>query len=104
MPLPNNQMVGAVAGNVKVGNEKTMLTRWQSIEYTTAQNFDRRALDLINGITVVPGAIGAFRKKAVEDAGRFTSDTLAEDCDITIRIIKAGYVVKNENNALAFTE
>jgi cellulose synthase/poly-beta-1,6-N-acetylglucosamine synthase-like glycosyltransferase/spore germination protein YaaH/peptidoglycan/xylan/chitin deacetylase (PgdA/CDA1 family) len=104
MPLPNNQMVGAVAGNVKVGNEKTMLTRWQSIEYTTAQNFDRRALDFINGITVVPGAIGAFRKKAVEDAGGFTSDTLAEDCDITIRILRKGYRVINCTSAIAVTE
>jgi cellulose synthase/poly-beta-1,6-N-acetylglucosamine synthase-like glycosyltransferase/spore germination protein YaaH/peptidoglycan/xylan/chitin deacetylase (PgdA/CDA1 family) len=105
MPLPKkNQMVGAVAGNVKVGNEKTMLTRWQSIEYTTAQNFDRRALDFINGITVVPGAIGAFRKKAIEDAGGFTSDTLAEDCDITIRILRKGYRVVNCTSAIAVTE
>ena len=52
--------VGAVAGNVKVGNEVNMITKWQSIEYITSQNFDRRAFDLLNCITVVPGAIGAF--------------------------------------------
>lgn len=104
MPLPNNQITGAVAGNVKVGNENTMLTRWQSIEYTTAQNFDRRALDLINGITVVPGAIGAFRKKAIKDAGGFTTDTLAEDCDLTIRILRKGYRVLNCTEAVAVTE
>ena len=103
-PLPDNQLAGAVAGNVKVGNENTMLTRWQSIEYITAQNFDRRALDLINGITVVPGAIGAFRKKAIEDAGGFTADTLAEDCDITIRILRNGYRILNCTEAIAVTE
>jgi cellulose synthase/poly-beta-1,6-N-acetylglucosamine synthase-like glycosyltransferase/spore germination protein YaaH/peptidoglycan/xylan/chitin deacetylase (PgdA/CDA1 family) len=97
-------MVGAVAGNVKVGNETTILTKWQSIEYITAQNFDRRAFDLINGITVVPGAIGAFRKKAIDTAGGFTTDTLAEDCDLTIRIIKAGYTVRNCGEAIAVTE
>lgn len=100
----SGKQVGAVAGNVKVGNERSMLTRWQSIEYTTAQNFDRRAFDLINGITVVPGAIGAFRKTAIGKAGGFTSDTLAEDCDLTIRILREGYHVLNCTDAVAITE
>ncbi|RAJ79244.1 poly-beta-1,6 N-acetyl-D-glucosamine synthase [Chitinophaga dinghuensis] len=95
---------GAVAGNVKVGNETTLLARWQSIEYITAQNFDRRALDLVNGITVVPGAIGAFRKSAIQEAGGFTTDTLAEDCDLTIRILRKGYIVRNCTAAVAMTE
>lgn len=99
-----DSVVGAVAGNVKVGNENTLLTKWQSIEYTTAQNFDRRAFDLINGITVVPGAIGAFRKEAIEKAGGFTTDTLAEDCDLTIRILRCGYRVVNCTEAIAVTE
>ena len=73
--------VGAVAGNVKVGNARNVLTRWQDIEYTTSQNFDRLAFAYINAITVVPGAIGAFSKQALEDVGGFTTDTLAEDCD-----------------------
>jgi len=96
--------VGAVAGNVKVGNEKNFLTRWQSIEYITAQNFDRRAFDLINGITVVPGAIGAFKKEAIVNAGGFTTDTLAEDCDLTIRILRKGYKIRNCAEAIAITE
>ncbi|MCY7420641.1 MAG: glycosyltransferase [Chitinophagaceae bacterium] len=98
------QKVGAVAGNVKVGNEVNMITRWQSIEYITSQNFDRKAFAYINAITVVPGAIGAFKKDVIEEAGGFTTDTLAEDCDLTIRILKAGYKVENENGAIALTE
>ncbi|MDB5109225.1 MAG: glycosyl transferase family 2 [Mucilaginibacter sp.] len=96
--------IGAVAGTVKVGNENNLITRWQSIEYITAQNMDRRAFDLINSITVVPGAIGAFRKSAVFRAGGFTYDTLAEDCDLTMRILKQGYIVKNCAEAIAYTE
>jgi cellulose synthase/poly-beta-1,6-N-acetylglucosamine synthase-like glycosyltransferase/peptidoglycan/xylan/chitin deacetylase (PgdA/CDA1 family)/spore germination protein YaaH len=96
--------VGAVAGTVKVGNENNIITIWQSIEYITAQNMDRRAFDLINSITVVPGAIGAFRKTAIFKAGNFTSDTLAEDCDLTMRILKQGYVIKNSSEAVAYTE
>ncbi len=98
------ELVGAVAGNVKVGNEVNLLTRWQAIEYITSQNFDRMAFSFVNAITVVPGAIGAFRKEALQDAGEFTTDTLAEDCDLTIRILRAGYVVVNEANAVALTE
>src|SRR5436190_22527449 len=92
--------VGAVAGNVKVGNEVNMITKWQSIEYITSQNFDRRAFDLLNCITVVPGAIGAFRKAAVIEAGGLTTDTLAEDCDLTMRLHRIGYEVKNCNDAI----
>ncbi len=100
----NNSKVGAVAGNVKVGNERNMFTKWQAIEYITAQNFDRRAFDYLNCITVVPGAIGAFRKQALEDAGGFTTDTLAEDCDLTIRILRSGYRIRNCSKAIAITE
>ncbi|MES1223551.1 MAG: glycosyltransferase family 2 protein, partial [Bacteroidota bacterium] len=65
---------------------------------------DRKAFAYLNAITVVPGAIGAFRKKAIQEAGGFTTDTLAEDCDLTIRILRAGYIVENQNKAIALTE
>ena len=96
--------IGAVAGNVKVGNEINMITKWQSIEYVTSQNFDRRAFDLLNCIVVVPGAIGAFRKSAIAEAGGFTSDTLAEDCDLTMRLHRCGYKINNCSNAISYTE
>lgn len=99
-----NEDVGAVAGMVKVGNEINWLTRWQSIEYTVSQNFDRKGFAWPNAITVVPGAIGAFRREAIIEAGWFTTDTLAEDCDITIRILRANYIVANEPKAFAYTE
>lgn len=103
-PLFKERGVGAVAGNVKVGNEINMITRWQSIEYITAQNFDRRAFDLLSCITVVPGAIGAFKKQAIADAGYFTMDTLAEDCDLTMRLLRGGYTIRNCSTALSYTE
>ncbi|WP_027378051.1 polysaccharide deacetylase family protein [Kaistella palustris] len=96
--------VGAVAGNVKVGNEINMITKWQSIEYITSQNFDRRAFSLLNCITVIPGALGAFRRKAVLEAGGFTTDTLAEDCDLTMRLHKLGYIIEQCNEAISYTE
>ena len=99
-----DEKVAAVAGVVKVGNRKNMLTQFQSIEYITGQNFDRRCFTYLNAITVVPGAIGAFKKDLLFEVGGFTTDTLAEDCDITIRLLRAGYIVTNNNNAIAYTE
>ncbi|MDR3652823.1 MAG: glycosyltransferase [Paludibacter sp.] len=104
IPLFADSKVGAVAGNVRVGNTLNMLTNWQSIEYTTSQNFDRRAYDAVNAILVVPGAIGAFRKSAMAEIDGFTTDTLAEDCDLTLRMLRAGYVIRSCNDALALTE
>jgi len=96
--------IAAVAGNVKVGNRVNWLTKWQSIEYTTSQNFDRLAYANINAITVIPGAIGAFRRSVINEVGGYSSDTLAEDCDLTVRILKKGYHIANENRAVAVTE
>lgn len=96
--------VGAVAGNVRVGNPTNILTRWQALEYITSQNFDRRAYDLLNCITVVPGAVGAWRKAAIESVGGYSDDTLAEDTDLTWRIRIGGWRVLNDSAAYAYTE
>lgn len=97
-------IVGAVAGNVKVGNRINPLTYWQSIEYVTSQNLDRRAYSVINSVTVVPGAVGAWRREAILQAGGYTTDTMAEDMDLTWRIRRIGWRVENETDAIGYTE
>src|SRR6185312_2777289 len=96
--------VAAVAGSTNVGNRVNVLTRLQEIEYVTNQNLDRRALELVNGITVVPGCIGAWRRDALLSIGGFHADTLAEDADATIRLERAGWKVLCEPYAIARTE
>ncbi len=96
--------VGAVAGNAKVGNRLNLVTRWQALEYVTSQNVDRRAFDLLNCITVVPGAVGAWRRALVIEAGGFTHDTLAEDQDLTIELRKRGWRIAYADRAIAWTE
>jgi cellulose synthase/poly-beta-1,6-N-acetylglucosamine synthase-like glycosyltransferase/peptidoglycan/xylan/chitin deacetylase (PgdA/CDA1 family)/spore germination protein YaaH len=95
---------GAVAGNVKVGNRSRWLTRWQALEYITSQNMEKRAFDLLNCITVVPGALGAWRKRAIDEAGGITADTVAEDADLTIAIRRMGWRVSYDEEAIAWTE
>jgi cellulose synthase/poly-beta-1,6-N-acetylglucosamine synthase-like glycosyltransferase len=100
----SDSRIGAVAGNVKVGNRTRWLTRWQALEYITSQNMEKRAFDLLNCITVVPGALGAWRKEAIEAAGGITSDTVAEDADLTIAIRRLGWRVSYDEEAIAWTE
>lgn len=100
----SDPQIGAVAGNAKVGNRVNLLTRWQALEYITSQNLDRRAFSLLNCITVVPGAVGAWRRKLVERAGGFDNSTLAEDADLTMRIRRLGYAIVYEDEAVALTE
>ncbi|KXK06619.1 MAG: glycosyl transferase family protein [Acidobacteria bacterium OLB17] len=99
-----DEKLGAVAGNAKVGNRLNLVTKWQALEYVTSQNFDRRAFASLNCITVVPGSVGAWRRTALEEAGGFSSDTLAEDQDLTIQVRKLGCRIGYEENAIAYTE
>jgi cellulose synthase/poly-beta-1,6-N-acetylglucosamine synthase-like glycosyltransferase len=96
--------VAAVSGNVKVGNTKKWIARFQSIEYVCGFNLDRRALDLLNAVAVVPGAAGAWRKSAVLDAGGHSLDTVAEDTDLTLAIRRRGHVTRYDEEAIAYTE
>ena len=96
--------VGAVAGNAKVGNRINTITKWQALEYISAQNLERRALVTLGCMTVVPGAVGAWRREALEKLGRFPTNTLAEDQDLTISVQKAGYRVVFDSEAVAWTE
>ena len=99
-----NPKVGAVAGNAKVGNRVNLWTRWQALEYITSQNFERRALNTLGAVSVVPGAIGAWRTSAVREVGGYHTDTVAEDADLTMALLRLGYRVEYEDLALAYTE
>jgi cellulose synthase/poly-beta-1,6-N-acetylglucosamine synthase-like glycosyltransferase/peptidoglycan/xylan/chitin deacetylase (PgdA/CDA1 family) len=96
--------IAAVAGNAKVGNRSNLLTRIQAVEYITAQNLDRRAFSLLNCMTVVPGAVGAWRRQPLLDIGGVSTDTLAEDADATVALIRQGYKLAYDPLAYAYTE
>ena len=104
VPHFRDSQVAAVAGNAKVGNRVNTWTRWQALEYITSQNFERRALNTVNAVSVVPGAIGAWRTAAVSGVGLYPVDTVAEDADLTMSLLQAGYKVHYEDRALAYTE
>jgi cellulose synthase/poly-beta-1,6-N-acetylglucosamine synthase-like glycosyltransferase len=96
--------VGAVSGNTKVGNRSGLLGRWQHIEYVIGFNLDRRMYDHLRCMPTVPGAVGAFRRSALEAVGGLSLDTLAEDTDVTMAIQRAGWRVVYRQDAVAWTE
>jgi len=96
--------VGAIAGNVKVGNRRTLLGRWQHIEYVIGFNLDRRMYDALGCIPTIPGALGGFRRQALTDVGGLSTETIAEDTDLTMAIHRAGWRVVYEDSARAHTE
>ncbi|MBT3167057.1 glycosyltransferase [Streptomyces sp. Vc74B-19] len=96
--------VGAVAGNAKVGNKDSLIGAWQHIEYVMGFNLDRRMYDILRCMPTIPGAVGAFRKSALEPIGGMSEDTLAEDTDVTMALHRAGWRVVYAENARAWTE
>ncbi|MGV9906818.1 glycosyltransferase [Streptomyces sp. NPDC003388] len=96
--------VGAVAGNAKVGNKDTLIGAWQHIEYVMGFNLDRRMYDVLRCMPTIPGAVGAFRRSALERVGGMSDDTLAEDTDITMAMHRDGWHVVYAEKARAWTE
>ena len=100
----SDPVVGAVSGHAKVGNLRKFITRCQGLEYTCGFNLDRRAYSVWNCITVAPGAVSALRRSALDKAGGFSVDTLAEDTDLTLCLHRAGYRIAYAHKAIAWTE
>lgn len=96
--------VGAVSGNVKVGNPSGLIGRWQQIEYVISCSVERRMFDVLGCMPCVPGAIGAYRRAAIEGVGGLSRDTLAEDTDLTMTVQRAGWSVRYQADARAWTE
>lgn len=96
--------VGAVSGNTKVANRDGVLGAWQHIEYVVGFNLDRRLFDVAECMPTVPGAIGGFRREALERVGGVSDDTLAEDTDLTMALCRDGWRVVYRDDARAWTE
>jgi len=99
-----NNRLGAVAGNVKVKREPTILNAIQSAEYATGINLVRKGQSVLGTVIIVPGPVAALKKEALEAVGFFSDDTFAEDFDITVKILKEGYEIEYEEASLAYTD
>ena len=100
----SSKHVAAVAGNIKVRNRINWFTKCQALEYITGIQIVRRAFDLFGAITIVPGALGAFRREMLEASGAYHKDTIVEDFDATVKILKSGLITQGSTQATAYTE
>ncbi len=99
-----NPKIGAVAGNVKVLNRKKFFTDLQALEYIEGLNMSRSAQSYIKLVNIIPGPIGLFRRKAIEQAGYYSSDTYAEDADLTLKILAKDWKIYYEPKSISYTE
>ncbi len=97
-------MINAVAGNVEVLNRTNVVTKCQALEYIINENIFRRVFDLFGVVPVVPGPLAAFRKSALKEIGVYDRDTITEDFDVTVKVLKTGKVVQALSNAYVYTE
>ncbi|MEN0068115.1 MAG: glycosyltransferase family 2 protein [Myxococcota bacterium] len=94
----------AVASNVRVGNRRRLLAMLQSLEYVASLHLDRRAQNLLGVITTIPGAAALWRRDVVVEHGGFSPDTLAEDTDLCVTLLRTDQTLVFEARAWAFTE
>ncbi len=94
----------ACSCNLRVGNRRGWLLRWQSVEHVVGLNLGRRAQATLGCITTIPGAAAAFRRQTLMEVGGWSGDTRTEDTDLTLTLLEAGHRVVYEPRALAFTE
>ncbi len=99
-----DQQVNAVSGNVKVGNNRNLLTNLQTLEYLRGINLRRRAFDILDTELVVPGAVGAFRRSTYKEVGTLDIETVVEDMDQTVKMGKAAKDIHYDPLVVAYTE
>ncbi len=113
VPLMKDGKTGAVAGRVAVLNEnENLLTRMLSSRYSLSFDYGRSYQSVYGAVLCCPGALTAFRKDVLEKISKelLTQKFLnspcrqGEDRALTTLVLKAGYLVKYQSNALVFTK
>ena len=102
MPFLEDPAMVAVGGNVAIANgcriedgritevdlPRSWLARFQIIEYTRAFLLFRLACAACNGVVIISGAFGMFRRDALVAIGGFDGTAIGEDMDLTMRLQK----------------
>ena len=96
--------LAAVAGSVEIGNREGVIPSFQRLEYVSGLNLFKSAQSFLRMVTVIPGPVGLFKKSAVEEVGGYKLETYAEDCELTLRLLTAGYRTVYDPTMIAITE
>jgi cellulose synthase/poly-beta-1,6-N-acetylglucosamine synthase-like glycosyltransferase len=71
---------------MEAGLPRTALPMFQVVEYLRAFFGARTGWSAVNGLLIVSGAFGLFRKEAVVSAGGWSTDTVGEDMELVVRL------------------
>lgn len=75
------------AGNlVSAALPRSLLARFQIVEYLRGFLFGRMGWSRSNGLLIIPGAFGLLRKETVIDAGGYRRQTVGEDMELIVRM------------------
>jgi cellulose synthase/poly-beta-1,6-N-acetylglucosamine synthase-like glycosyltransferase len=97
--------VGAVMGRVVPQNAgSNLLTRLLDLERAGGYQVDQQARSNIGAVAQYGGTVGGLRLSALEDAGGWHDDVLAEDTDITFRLLLQGWKTAYLNEAECYEE
>lgn len=97
--------VGAVMGRVVPQNlTRALLTRLLDLERSGGYQVDQQARMNLGLIPQYGGTVGGVRCTALNDVGGWRADTLAEDTDITLRMILHGWEVVYQNRSECYEE
>jgi hyaluronan synthase len=111
-PFVTNKNCGAVAGNVRVlNNEKAIIPRMLNVSFVFSFEFIRSAQSVLGSVLCTPGALAAYRSKAVRNClPEWINQTfmgqpsdIGEDRAMTNMILKQGYHVLFQRNAYVLT-
>jgi len=111
-PFVVNAQCGAVAGNIRVlNNKKELLPKMLDVSFVLSFEFVRSAESTLNSVLCTPGALAAYRRKAVFAClDKWINQTfmgqpsdIGEDRAMTNMILKQGYHVLFQRNAYAYT-
>ena len=98
-----NAKVGAVCGNVVVGNRKKSVELMQQLEYLYGFFF-KRADSVFNSVYIIGGAAAAYRKTVLDEVGCFDEKIVTEDIEMSMRILSYGYKTRYAADAVTYTE
>lgn len=92
--LVSDPTIGALSATVLAANTDSLLGGIQRLEYAIS-NTNRRAYSVFDVVPVVPGCLGVYRREALDAVWRYDPDTVTEDFDITIKLLKEGWAVRH---------
>ena len=97
--------VGATMGRVVPYNSNAnLLTRLLDLERRGGYAIDQAARNHLGLLPQFGGTVGGIRMAALQRAGGWSTETLAEDTDLTYRLFIDGWTVEYVDDALCYEE